>query len=266
VRVALAGAAGRIGRVVRTGLAERGHEVLALDTAGADGVDPVDVGDSATLSRHLAGYDAVVHLASAAGETSFETALDTHLRVTHSVLEAMRSARVIRMVYASSNHAVGFTPRADRVTVATRPRPDTFYGVGKAACEALCSLYVDRYRFQIACLRIGSFEEIPQTRRHLSTWLSPADAVRLVEACLTAPALTYAVVYGISANTRGWWDLEPGRALGYHPEDDADVYADQIVAIPETDDDRFDALHVGGDFCRPSVSADGRTPPRRLPR
>ncbi|MGH8840051.1 MAG: NAD-dependent epimerase/dehydratase family protein, partial [Jiangellaceae bacterium] len=228
MRVALAGAAGRIGRVVRTGLAARGHEVLALDVAGADGVVSVDVGDTAALSPLLAGYDAVVHLASSAGETSFEIALDTHLRVTYSVLEAMRSARVPRLVYASSNHAVGFSPRADRVTVDTRPRPDTFYGVGKAACEALCSLYVDRYRFQIACLRIGSFEEIPQTRRHLSTWLSPGDAVRLVEACLTVPALTYAVVYGISANTRGWWDLGPGRALGYHPEDDADVYADQI--------------------------------------
>jgi uronate dehydrogenase len=266
VRVALAGAAGRIGRVVRTGLAARGHEVLALDVARADGVVSVDVGDTAALSPLLAGYDAVVHLASSAGETSFETALDTHLRVTHSVLEAMRSARVPRLVYASSNHAVGFSPRADRVSVDIRPRPDTFYGVGKAGCEALCSLYVDRYRFQIACLRIGSFEEIPQTRRHLSTWLSPADAVRLVEACLTAPALTYAVVYGISANTRGWWDLGPGRALGYHPEDDADVYADQIVAIPETEDDRFDALHVGGDFCRPSASVAARTPPRRLPR
>jgi uronate dehydrogenase len=266
VRVALAGAAGRIGRVVRTGLAARGHEVLALDVARADGVVSVDVGDTAALSPLLAGYDAVVHLASSAGETSFETALDTHLRVTHSVLEAMRSARVPRLVYASSNHAVGFSPRADRVSVDIRPRPDTFYGVGKAGCEALCSLYVDRYRFQIACLRIGSFEEIPQTRRHLSTWLSPADAVRLVEACLTAPALTYAVVYGISANTSGWWDLGPGRALGYHPEDDADVYADQIVAIPETEDDRFDALHVGGDFCRPSASVAARTPPRRLPR
>jgi uronate dehydrogenase len=266
VRVALAGAAGRIGRVVRTGLAARGHEVLALDVAKADGVVSVDVGDTAALSPLLAGYDAVVHLASSAGETSFETALDTHLRVTHSVLEAMRSARVPRLVYASSNHAVGFSPRADRVSVDIRPRPDTFYGVGKAGCEALCSLYVDRYRFQIACLRIGSFEEIPQTRRHLSTWLSPADAVRLVEACLTAPALTYAVVYGISANTSGWWDLGPGRALGYHPEDDADVYADQIVAIPETEDDRFDALHVGGDFCRPSASVAARTPPRRLPR
>ena len=264
MRVAITGAAGRIGRVVRSGLAERGHDVVALDAATSDGGHKVDVGDTVALSPLLAGCDAVVHLASEAGETSFETALDTHLRVTHSVLEAMRSARVPRLVYASSNHAVGFTPRADQVSVHTRPRPDTFYGVGKAACEALCSLYVDRYRLQVACLRIGSFEEIPQTRRHLSTWLSPADAVRLVEARLTAAGLTYAVVYGISANTAGWWDLQPGKELGYHPEDDADVYAEQILAIPETDDDRFDALHVGGDFCRRSAPVDGRTPPRRL--
>jgi uronate dehydrogenase len=198
----------------------------------------------------------VVHLASIAGETSFETALDTHLRTTHSVLEAMRGASVPRIVYASSNHAVGFTPRTASVSLDVRLRPDTFYGVGKAAAEALCSLYVDRHGLRAACLRIGSFRERPTTRRDLSTWLSPGDAVRLVQACVTAPGMDYAVVYGISANTRRWWDLEPGRALGYHPEDDAEAFAGQILATEESDDDRFDARHVGGGFCRPDVPVE----------
>ena len=42
---------------------------------------------------------------------------------------------VPRIVYASSNHAVGHTPRTDRLSVDTRPRPDTFYGVGKVAAN-----------------------------------------------------------------------------------------------------------------------------------
>jgi uronate dehydrogenase len=257
VRIAVTGAAGEIGRVVCAGLrGGHGHDVVGLDLTRAAGVESVDVRDTEALTPLLAGSDSVVHLASIAGETSFETALDTHLRTTHSVLEAMRSAAVPRIVYASSNHAVGFTPSAASVGVDVRPRPDTFYGLGKAAAEALCSLYVDRHGLEVVCLRIGSFRKRPTTRRHLSTWLSPGDAVRLVQACVRAPGMDYAVVYGISANTRRWWDLEPGRALGYHPEDDAETFAGQILATEESDDDRFDARHVGGDFCRPDVPVE----------
>ena len=150
----------------------------------------------------VAGADAIVHLAAIAAETSFEEALDTHVRLTHRVLEAAVAHGVGRVVYASSNHAVGFTPRAGMVGVDTRIRPDSFYGVGKAAAEALCSLYHDRHGLAVACLRIGSFRPRPDSRRGLATWLSPGDAVRLVDACLRAPDLGFAIVYGISANTR----------------------------------------------------------------
>jgi uronate dehydrogenase len=56
------------------------------------------------------------------------------------------------------------------------------------------------------------------------------------------------VVYGISANTRAWWDLGPGRALGYEPADDAEEYATQVESEPETEVDRAEAEHVGGPF------------------
>jgi uronate dehydrogenase len=81
----------------------------------------------------------------------------------------------------------------------------------------------------------------------LATWLSPDDAARLVDACLRATNLEYAVVYGISANTRGWWDLEPGRALGYHPADDAERFAGAVLAAyePLADEDAENAF-VGG--------------------
>ena len=115
--------------------------------------------------------------------------------------------------------------------IGTRARPDTFYGVGKAAAEALCSLYHDRHGIAVACLRIGSFRDRPTTRRHLATWLSPGDAVRLVDACLGAPDLGFASVYGISANRRAWWDLASGRALGYDPQDDAEQWAAAIEAV-----------------------------------
>ncbi len=157
----------------------------------------------------------------------------------------MVAHRVARIVYASSNHAVGRTPRRDLVSDDARPRPDTFYGVGKVAAEALLSLFADRYAVDAVACRIGSFLDEPGTRRALSTWLSHDDCVRMIEAALTAPSPGFAVMYGISANTRAWWDLEPGRRLGYEPLDDAEAFADRIPERPEDDDE---AAYVGGPF------------------
>jgi len=258
VRVVVTGAAGRIGRCLMSGLHEVGYDVRGVDVVGGDEpwaerVVRADIGrDDTVLPDLFAEADAVVHLAAIAGETDFATALHTHLELTHRVLEGAGTAGVRRVVYASSNHAVGFTPRAAMVRVDTRPRPDSFYGFGKVAAEALCSLYHDRRGLEIACLRIGSFRERPTSRRHLSTWLSHGDAVRLVDACLRTPSLGFAVVYGISANRRAWWDLGPARALGYEPADDAERWAAEIEATPPSTEDELDGRFVGGDFTRPS--------------
>jgi uronate dehydrogenase len=167
---------------------------------------------------------------------------------TGVLLDAMVAHDVTRIVYASSNHAVGFTPRTDVVDEQAPPRPDTFYGVGKVAAEALLRLYVDRYGLDAVACRIGSFGERPENTRGLSIWLSPDDCVRMVEAAVSAPAPGFAVIYGISANTRAWWDLEPGRRLGYHPVDDAEEFARDVPASP---DDEADGAHVGGPFAGP---------------
>jgi uronate dehydrogenase len=184
---------------------------------------------------------------------------------TAALLDAMVAHGVTRIVYASSNHAVGRTPRphvgTDLLTVDVRPRPDTFYGVAKVAAEALLSLYVDRYGIDAVSARIGSFLPQPETVRSLATWLSHDDAVRMFDAALTTPDPGYAVLYGVSANTRGWWDLEPGRALGYDPQDDAEDFAGQVTADEEKD--AAEGTHVGGSyvtaaFNRPALDAPAR--------
>ncbi len=256
MRVLVTGAAGRIGRVVVPGLSASGHEVVGVDLVpepeGYDGPwHTVDCADTDAVAAVFAAQplDAVVHLAGHPGEASLPDSLISHTVTTGALLDAMVEYDVPRIVYASSNHAVGRTPRATLptglLTTDTRPRPDTFYGVGKVAAEALLSLYADRYGIDAVSCRIGSFLEQPTTVRALSTWLSHGDCVRMVEAALTATAPGYAILYGISANTRAWWDLDPGRDLGYHPQDDAEQYADRIEARL-TDD--AEAAHVGGPF------------------
>lgn len=264
MRVLVTGAAGSIGSVVCSGLLDRGHEVAGLDrmvapegfvgpwfTVECSDPDAVDA-----VFRRLTssgGLDAVVHLAGIPYEASLPEELDSHVVTTGALLDAMVAHGVSRIVYASSNHAVGRTPRTDLLGVDVRPRPDTFYGVAKVTAEALLSLYVDRYGIDAVATRIGSFLPQPESRRALATWLSHDDAVRMFDACLTAPDPGFAVVYGISANTRAWWDLGPGRALGYHPQDDAEVYALQVEGTPATQEDADAAAHVGGPFATPAV-------------
>jgi uronate dehydrogenase len=269
-RVLVTGAAGQIGRVLCPGLAERGWRVRALDTqptgdvAGVGEAVVADIRDAAGLDRAVPGAAAIVHLAGIADEAPFPDILSANIDGTYQVFDAARRAGVPRIVFASSNHAVGFTPRMPLAGVDLPPRPDTYYGVSKVFGEALGRLYADRYGMAVACLRIGSFEQRPSSPRQLSTWLSHGDAIRLVHAALTAPDLGFAIVYGVSANTRGWWDLAPGRTLGYEPVDDAERYAAEVLAEHgEPAPDARALAFLGGEYTDPRYGADrlGRDEP-----
>lgn len=262
LRVLVTGAAGSLGTVVVRGLADLGHDVAALDRVPApDGPDwdwfagewfTGDCADPSFVDHAVASAapDAVVHLAGYPDELDASGSLTSHTLTTVALLDAMVAHDVRRLVYASSNHAVGRTPHEGHsptspVGVHADPRPDTFYGVAKVAAEAVMRLYADRYGLDLVACRIGSFLPRPLTRRHLATWLSPDDCVRMVHASLTAESPGFQVLYGISANTRAWWDLAPGRALGYHPLDDAESHA---ADLPDRAEDAFEDRYVGGPF------------------
>jgi uronate dehydrogenase len=236
--------------VVAPGLAALGHEVVGVDLPGKGADRSADCTDPAAVETVVAEVrpDAVIHLAGIADESSLPDALTSHVVTTAALLEAMLRHDVRRIVYASSNHAVGRTPRTDSVGAEVSGRPDSFYGVGKVAAEALLRLYADRHGIDAVSTRIGSFLARPTSRRNLSTWLSHDDATRMFHAALIAPSPGYAVLYGISNNTRAWWDLAAGRALGYDPQDDAEDFAGEIESTPESDSDRDEAAHVGGPF------------------
>ena len=232
-RILITGAAGQIGRYLRARLPESGFELRLFDRVAipeVPGAIAADVCDTAALERAMNAVSAVVHLAGAVDPSDpFDVVLSANIEGTYRVMEAARLAGVQRVVFASSNHANGFAPRSAAATPGAGDRPDSYYGISKLFGEALGRLYADRYGMQIACLRIGSCCDQPTNPRMLGTWLSPGDAARLVAACLSAPQLDYAVVYGISRNTRRWWDLGPAEALGYEPRDDAELYAAELL-------------------------------------
>lgn len=257
MRIIVTGAAGNIGYRLCGDLAAKGHDVLGVDVRSPDGsidgwrFQRADLADQDATTELLRDHRAegVVHLAGNPSESSLREALDSHVLLTQTVLRAMTATGTRRLVYASSNHAVGFAPGSDGVADgAQRPRPDTYYGVGKAAAEALVSLWVDRYGIEAVAVRIGACVDRPTSRHRLAIWLSPGDAARLVDACLTAADVSYEVVFGVSANTRGWWDIGPARALGYRPEDDSERYAAEIEATEENEASRHERQYVGGSF------------------
>jgi uronate dehydrogenase len=264
--VLITGAAGGVGTVLRGGLPERGWALRSLDVVELREPRPgeehrvADAADLAAMVDAATGASAVVHLAGHLGEATWPVIAHSHIETTRTALEAARRAGVQRVVLASSNHASGFTPRpaGGLLREADAPhRPDTYYGVAKVTMEALGSLYVDRYGMDVVCLRIGSAFPEPTTVRQLATWLSPGDTVRLVDAALRAPSPGYAVVWGISANTRAWWDLSAARALGYDPQDDAEPYAEALIAAyGEADPDDPVHARVGGEYTLADLDAD----------
>ena len=264
--VLVTGAAGRIGSWLRGGLPELGWAVRGLDVAQVADAGPgeqnrvADATDPAAVLDAVTGCTALVHLAGIPTEADWAAIEHSQVESTHVALEAARRAGVQRVVLASSNHATGWTPRpaTGLLTEAdSPPRPDTYYGVAKVTMEALGSLYADRYGLDVVCLRIGSALPEPVAVRHLATWLSPGDTVRLVQAALTAPSPGYRVVWGVSANTRGWWDLTAARALGYSPADDAEPYAAALIAA-HGEADPTDPVHarVGGEYTLPDMDVD----------
>lgn len=261
-KILITGAAGAVGTAAVPRLRARGHRLRLLDLeppSAATDTDEVllaSATDETAMTYAAQGMDLLLHLASFASERSWREIIDVNVESARVALDAAHEAHVPVTVLASSVHATGFTPsdRADARVV--RTRPDTYYGFSKVAAEALGDLHADRFGMRVVSARIMTFADQPPTARARSTWLSPDDFVRLVEASLSAPG-GHSVVWGVSANTRRTVSLEAGRAMGYEPRDDAEDHVAALAArlglasadeLPPVGSDP-----LGGEFADPST-------------
>lgn len=260
-RVLITGAAGSVGSVLRAGLQGRyAHlrvtDIAPLGDAGeGEEIAYADMLDDAALEVAMKDVDCVVHLAGLADEDSWEKVLSLTIDGCYRVFEAARRAGVQRVVYASSNHAIGFHRRDRPLDLDVPLRPDGRYGVSNAFGELLGRLYADKYGISVACVRIGSFRPKPEDRRQLMIWLSHRDAVQLFRRCIEHPDYQHLVVYGVSNNDQNIWDNSDVDWLGYSPQDNAETYRAEIMALPD-DEDNVARLFHGGRFC--SVEFEGK--------
>ncbi|GAA0423022.1 NAD-dependent epimerase/dehydratase family protein [Leifsonia naganoensis] len=244
------GGTGRMGRVIRDGLSGRYDRVVLFARSQPEEPlhpgEEVVVGDLADLDALVEaakGVDVIAHFGGVADEAPFHEVRAANIDGTYNVYEAARRAGVRRVVYASSNHVIGFHPATEVLDETATLRPDTYYGVSKAFGEALASLYHDKWGVESVILRIGTFRPEPEDVRQLALWLSWRDGIELTRCAIESGPVGCQVVYGASANTGGWWDGRAGwEAIGYTPQDDA---ADHAGAI---DRDTAAPLFHGGAF------------------
>ncbi len=196
-----------------------GEEFVAADLSKMDQVEKV-----------VDGIDGVVHLGGFSVEGPWDTILQSNIVGTYNMFEAAYRAGVSRVVFASSNHAVGMYPRSQRIGVNVTVRPDSRYGVSKAFGEAIGAMYADKHGLRVTCLRIGNVGDAPLDQRRLAIWLKPEDLVQLIRIGLEHRDIKFEVFYGASNNIDGWWDNSNAQRYGYHPIGKADDYRDQAMA------------------------------------
>ncbi|CAH2900460.1 MAG: UDP-glucose 4-epimerase (EC [uncultured Paraburkholderia sp.] len=261
-KIALSGAGGQLGSVVRAAFIARGTPLRSA--AGSKPLTPLvesedvmhgDLRDPAVVDRLLDGVDVLIHFAGTSVERPLPEIIENNLRGLVVVYEGARRHGVKRIVFASSNHAIGMYPVTERLSLDCELRPDGFYGLSKVWGEALARMYWDKHGIESVCVRIGSCLERPTEPRHLSTWFGHADLMHFLDRCIEAEDLGFITVWGVSANTRSWWDNSGAERLGYTPKQNAEDYADEVLARPNP----LDALgqrFQGGGFVGIDYSRD----------
>jgi uronate dehydrogenase len=254
-RLLLTGAAGALGQVLRPRLKAHCATLRLSDraelgeAAPGEELQPAPLEDREAVLALLRGVDAVVHLGGISVEAAWAPIQAANITGVYHLYEAARLNGVRRIVFASSNHVVGFYRQHEVVDALAPPRPDTLYGVSKAFGENLSRMYWDRYGIETVCLRIGSATPAPENRRMLATWLSLDDLERLVVAALTAPDVGHSIVYGMSDNATRWWDNRLATHIGYRPKDSSEPWRAELEASQPTFDPQDPTrLYHGGVF------------------
>ncbi|MEM7252415.1 MAG: NAD(P)-dependent oxidoreductase [Pseudomonadota bacterium] len=251
-RILLTGAAGNLGRELRAGLAPltarlRLSDIAPLgDGAAHEELVQCDLGEFDAVSHLTDEVNAVVHFGGVAGESNFEAIANANIHGLYNIYESCRRSGVKRVVFASSNHAIGFYPREMSIDASAAQRPDTLYGVSKAFGENISRYFFDKYGIESVCLRIGSCFPKPLDRRMLATWLSYRDLVHLVTCALTAPAVGHTIVFGTSNNREQFWDNRMASSIGFAPKDSAEDYRDEVEAETDVPDPTNPAVRFQG--------------------
>ncbi len=254
-RLLLTGAAGGLGKVLRETLRPYANIIRLSDiadmapaTGSHEEVQICDLSDKNAVHSLVEGVDAILHFGGVSVERPFEEILGANICGVFHIYEAARRHGVKRVIFASSNHVIGFYKQDETIDAHSPRRPDSYYGLSKSYGEDMASFYFDRYGIETVSIRIGSSFPEPQNRRMMSTWLSFDDLTQLLERALYTPNVGHTVVYGVSDNKTVWWDNRLASHLGYAPKDSSEVFRDKVDAQPMPAANDPAMVYQGGAF------------------
>jgi uronate dehydrogenase len=261
--VLITGAAGGVGTRLRQMLRGVYPNIRLSDLAPPAGLAPgetfmpADLSDFAAVEKIVQGIDGIIHLGGFSVEGPWDAILNANIVGCYNLFEAAYRHRVKRIIFASSNHAVGFYPRSRKIGVDEPVRPDSRYGVSKAFGEALGAYYAYKHGLRVTAIRIGNFGDRPLDRRRLAIWLKSEDFAQLVRIGLEHPDIRYEIFYGASDNERTWWDNEAAFRFGYRPQGRAEDFRDEaLVAQAKLPADPVGDWYQGGTFCSDEYDSD----------
>ena len=230
-KILLTGADGHMGKRLRPKICQLFSSVRSSHRRAFDAVAPneeinlCELSDAQSVDAMVQGCDGIIHLGGVSTENTFENILNGNIIGVYNLYESARKHNVKRILFASSNHAIGFYDVNQRIDADAPPRPDSMYGVSKGYGELLARYYYEKYGIETVAVRIGSCWEQPKDNRMLKTWLSDDDFASLVDCIFKAPKVGYCVVYGVSNNEETWWDNSKVDFLGWHPKDSSAQFA-----------------------------------------
>ncbi len=258
-RLLITGAAGGLGVEMRKRLAHMAEILRVSDVAemapAGDNEEVVhcDLADKAAVEALVEGCDGIVHFGGKSIEGTWEVVRDSNIEGVFNLYEAARKHGHPRIVFASSNHAIGFYRQDQRIDNTVYPRPDGLYGVSKVFGEAMAHMYHDKFGQETAIVRIGSSFPEPINHRMLSTWFSYEDFVRMIERIFDVPHLGCPILYGVSDNAATWWDNSNTEWLGWKPQDSSEQFRAKIdAAMAQPAREAPEVIYQGGTF-----TADG---------
>ncbi|MEF8786431.1 MAG: NAD-dependent glucose-6-phosphate dehydrogenase Azf [Haloarculaceae archaeon] len=239
--VLLTGAGGHVGQVILDGLRDEYDWRLMFHSEPAEEPEfpywTGEVQDYDDVAPAAEGVGAIIHLAGDPRPSApWKSVLQNNIDGTHTVYEVAVDEGVEKVVYASSNHAVGAFESDERTPEMYRthdefrldgtelPRPGNKYGISKATGEIIGRYYHDKHNLSVCNVRIGNLNENHPPidyERGQAMWLSPRDCAHIHQCALEAD-YGYEIVYGISDNDRKYYSLERAKeVLGYEPRDNS---------------------------------------------
>ncbi|NTG51131.1 NAD(P)-dependent oxidoreductase [Agrobacterium rhizogenes] len=251
----MTGAAGGVGQALRPLLSEIAENVVLSDIVAVDDLRPnerfvgCDLADRSGVDALVQGVDGIIHLGGVSTEKAFDLILQGNIIGLYNLYEAARQAGMPRIIFASSNHTIGYYRRDERIDSTVPTRPDSLYGVSKVYGEAVASLYFDKFGQETLSVRIGSCFPEPRNPRMLATWFSVRDFLSLCGRAFETSRLGHTIVYGASNNDEQWWDNRNAAFLGWKPQDSAAAWREQILANTAPEDPTDPAvIYQGGGF------------------